>query len=175
MENEKIIRDPQTEDFDFGKHALNALLGALYYLIVYIPFILPYHIWGKAATRISHIWENKSLVYKEGDKVYPMHSFYFTYIVNFLIDAIIFLTWIIGFIFLSYLFFVKGKAKGPFVEGYIIPLFMTYVSVISFKAGKEVLHFFLNNLVVWLLDVIAAIGRFFKHMWGLNIVIRKKD
>ena len=175
MENEKIIRDPQTEEFDFGKHALNALYGALYYLIVYIPFILPYNIWGKAATRISHIWENKSLVYKEGEKVYPVHSFYFMYLVNFLIDALIFLIWIFGFLFFSYVYFIKLKAKGPIVETYLIPLFSVYTSVIWLKAGKEILHFFLNNMVVWFLDVIAAIGRFLKHMWGLNFVFRKKD
>lgn len=175
MEQENLIKDPKTDDFDFGKHALNALFAALYYLIVYIPFILPFQIWGKAATRLSHIWESKSLVYKEGDKVYPLHSFYFVYVINFLLDAIIFLIWIIGFLVLSYDFFIDGKAKAPIVEGYLLPLFMTYVSVIGLKAGKEVVHFFLNNLVVWMLDVISAIGRFIKHMWGLNFVIKRKD
>jgi len=175
MENENSIRDPKTDDFNFGKHALNALIGALYYLIVYIPFILPFQIWGKAATRLSEIWESKTIVYGEGDKVYPLHSFYFTYVINFLLDAIIFLIWLLGFIYINYTFFIDGKAKAPFVENYLVPLFMIYVSVIGLKAGKEIIHFILNNLVVWMLDVIVAIGRLIKNMWALNIVIKRKD
>ena len=57
-----IANETKTEDFDFKKHFVKASLGALYYLFVYIPFILPYKIWGKAATRISLLWENKSIV-----------------------------------------------------------------------------------------------------------------
>jgi hypothetical protein len=73
------------------------------------------------------------------------------------------------------MFLIQGKAKGPFVDGYIIPLLMVYTSVIWLKAIKEVVHFSLNNLIIWFLDVIAAIGRFCKHVWALNFVYRKKD
>lgn len=174
MEN-NVVRDPQTEEFNFSKHALNALIGAAYYLLFYIPFMLPYLIWGKAATRINEVWVNKSIAYKEGEKIYPLHSFYFSYVIYFLIDAIIYLVWILGFLGVSYMFLIEGKAKGPFVGGYIIPLVMVYTSVIWLKAIKEVVHFFLNNLIIWFLDVMAAIGRFLKHVWALNFVYRKKD
>jgi hypothetical protein len=175
MEQENLIRDPQTDDFNFGKHALNALIGALYYLLLYIPFVLPFQIWGKAATRISHVWEAKTLKYNEGDKIYPLHTFYFNYVINFLLDAAIFLAWIVGFLQVNYEFFIDGEAKAPFVEGYVMPLFMFYLSVIVLKASKEIIHFFLNNLVVWIFDVIKAIGRFWVHIWGLNLVIKRKD
>lgn len=59
MENQNIATDVKTEDFDFKKHFANALTGALFYIFVYIPIILPFKIWGKAATRISLIWEKK--------------------------------------------------------------------------------------------------------------------
>ena len=65
MEQEKTIRDAQTEDFSFGSHALKALMAAGYYLLLYIPFILPYIIWGKAATRLSLFWDSKSIAYNE--------------------------------------------------------------------------------------------------------------
>ncbi|HBW86421.1 MAG TPA: hypothetical protein DEF82_06685 [Crocinitomicaceae bacterium] len=175
MENNVTVKDELTEDFNFGKHVGSAIIAALYYLFLYIPFILPFQIWGKAATRLSLIWENKTLKYAEGDKIYPLHSFYFMYIIKFLIDALILLTWPLGFLLLSYIYFVEGEASGNVVEFYIIPLFANYVSVIGLKAAKEVLYFFLNNLVIWLLDVIAAIGRFLKHMWALNIVIKRKE
>ena len=115
MEEDKTIRDPQTGDFDFNKHGLNALFAALYYVVVYIPFILPYHIWGKAATRLSLIWENRSLQYNERDKTYPLFAFYFIYLVNFLIDAIIFLSWPIGFLLTAKAYMIDTEFDG-FVE-----------------------------------------------------------
>ena len=74
MEQEKTIRDAQTEDFSFGSHALKALMAAGYYLLLYIPFILPYIIWGKAATRLALFWDSKSIAYNENDKIYPLHK-----------------------------------------------------------------------------------------------------
>lgn len=174
MEQENTIHDPQTEDFNFNKHGLNALMAALYYVVVYIPFILPYHIWGKAATRLSLIWENRSLQYNEKDKAYPLFAFYFIYLVNFLIDAVIFLAWPLGFLMTAKTYMVDAEFSAP-VENFLIPLFAIYVSVISFKLMKEVFYFALNNLIVWFFEVIAEIGRFIKHMWRLNFVIKRKD
>ena len=63
--NSNLISEVKTEDFDLKKHLKNAFLGSLYYLFIYIPFILPFKVWSKAATRISKLWEEKSLVYNE--------------------------------------------------------------------------------------------------------------
>ena len=172
MEQEKTIRDAQTEDFSFGSHALKALMAAGYYLLLYIPFILPYIIWGKAATRLSLVWESKSMAYNENDKIYPLHTFIVMYYIYFIFDAVIFLSWILGLLFALY-------SMTEEVSAGLMVLIGAYVSVIGIKAAKEVFYFILNHILValwkWMLNVISAIGRFWIHVWGLNFVYRKKD
>ena len=172
MEQEKTIRDAQTEDFSFGSHALKALMAAGYYLLLYIPFILPYIIWGKAATRLALFWDSKSIAYNENDKIYPLHTFIVMYYIYFIFDAVIFLSWILGLLFA--LFSMTQE-----VSAGLMVLIGAYVSVIGIKASKEVFYFILNHILValwkWMLNVISAIGRFWIHVWGLNFVYRKKD
>ena len=172
MEQETTIRDAQTEDFSFGSHGIKALMAAGYYLLLYIPFILPYIIWGKAATRLSLFWESKSMAYNENDKIYPLHTFIVMYIIYFIFDAVIFLSWILGLLFA--LFSMTQE-----VSAGLMVLIGAYVSVIGIKAAKEVFYFILNHILValwkWILNVISAIGRFWIHVWGLNFVYRKKD
>ena len=172
MEQEKTIRDAQTEDFSFGSHALKALMAAGYYLLLYIPFILPYIIWGKAATRLALVWDSKSIAYNENDKIYPLHTFIVMYYIYFIFDAVIFLSWILGLLFA--LFSMTQE-----VSAGLMVLIGAYVSVIGIKAAKEVFYFILNHILValwkWMLNVISAIGRFWIHVWGLNFVYRKKD
>jgi hypothetical protein len=172
MEQEKTIRDAQTEDFSFGSHALKALMAAGYYLLLYIPFILPYIIWGKAATRLALFWDSKSIAYNENDKIYPLHTFIVMYYIYFIFDAVIFLSWILGLLFA--LFSMTQE-----VSAGLMVLIGAYVSVIGIKAAKEVFYFILNHILValwkWILNVVSAIGRFWIHVWGLNFVYRKKD
>ena len=172
MEQEKTIRDAQTEDFSFGSHALKALMAAGYYLLLYIPFILPYIIWGKAATRLALFWDSKSIAYNENDKIYPLHTFIVMYYIYFIFDAVIFLSWILGLLFALY-------SMTEEVSAGLMVLIGAYVSVIGIKASKEVFYFILNHILValwkWMLNVISAIGRFWIHVWGLNFVYRKKD
>ncbi len=174
MENQNIATDVKTEDFDFKKHFANALTGALFYIFVYIPIILPFKIWGKAATRISLIWEKKSLGYNENDSTYPVLYFYFIYLINFLLDAIIFLIWPLGFLFQTYTYFIKFEANPPFFEGYILILLGIYLSVIYFKITKEIIYYFLNVLLKWFIDVLTNIGKLIKNVWLLNFVYKKK-
>ena len=172
MEQEKTIRDAQTEDFSFGSHALKALMAAGYYLLLYIPFILPYIIWGKAATRLALFWDSKSIAYNENDKIYPLHTFIVMYYIYFIFDAVIFLSWILGLLFALY-------SMTEEVSAGLMVLIGAYVSVIGIKAAKEAFYFILNHILValwkWMLNVISAIGRFWIHVWGLNFVYRKKD
>ncbi|MEY4860723.1 MAG: hypothetical protein RL059_422, partial [Bacteroidota bacterium] len=169
MEQEKTIRDAQTEDFSFGSHALKALMAAGYYLLLYIPFILPYIIWGKAATRLALVWDSKSIAYNENDKIYPLHTFIVMYYIYFIFDAVIFLSWILGLLFA--LFSMTQE-----VSAGLMVLIGAYVSVIGIKAAKEVFYFILNHILValwkWILNVVSAIGRFWIHVWGLNFVYR---
>jgi len=174
MENHNIATDVKTEDFDFKKHFLNALLGALYYIFVYVPIILPFKIWGKAAARISLLWEKKSLGYNENDSTYPVLYFYFMYLVNFLIDAVIFLIWPLGFLFQTYQYFIEYEANPPFFEAYVLVLLGLYLSVISLKIVKEIIYYFLNTLLKWFIEVLTNIGKLIKNIWLLNFVYKKK-
>ena len=176
MENKvtNIANEIQTEDFDFKKHFVKASLGALYYLFVYIPFILPFKIWGKSATRISLLWENKSIIYNEKYNGYPLYLFYFNYIINFIFDALIFLAWPVGLIYGTYSYIDAFDYMG-FFDGYIVSLFTYYFSVLAIRLAKETLFFVLNSLVIWLLEVIRNIGLLIKNIWLLNFVIKKKE
>lgn len=174
MENHNIATDVKTEDFDFKKHFVNALIGALYYIFVYIPIILPFKIWSKAATRISLLWEKKSLGYNENDSDYPVLYFYFIYLVNFLLDAVIFLIWPLGFLFQTYQYFIEYEANQPFFEAYVLVLLGIYLSVIYLKIVKEIIYYFLNTLLKWFIEVLTNVGKLIKNIWLLNFVYKKK-
>tara|TARA_B100000482_G_C12591735_1_gene291804 strand:- start:932 stop:1450 length:519 start_codon:yes stop_codon:yes gene_type:complete len=161
----------QIENFNFNKHFLNAILGSLYYVFVYIPFILPFKIWGQAAARISILWEKKSLGYDEKKSNYPLFIFYFKYVVDFVFDAAIFLAWPFGIIFSTYTYIDSTYFN---FEDFILMLGGFYLSVLYTRFLKELLNFFLNYLVVWMLDVIKNIGLLIKNMWLLNFVFKNK-
>ena len=164
-------KNSPTEKFDFSKHFLNALLGSLYYIFVYIPFILPFKVYSHAAVRISKLWESKSLGYDESKSDYPLFLFYFKYVVNFIFDAAIFLAWPVGIIYSAY-FYIDNSFVTFEAMMYMIAAF--YLSVLYTRFLKEILNFFLNYLVVWLLDVIKNIGKFIKNAWLLNFVLKQK-
>lgn len=175
MENQEteFVTEEKTPEFYFKKHVVKALLGALYYLIVYIPFILPFKVWGKAATRVSALWESKSISYNENSAKYPIYSFYFNYFINFIFDAVMVLIWPLGFIFVTFFFF-KDFEQTPFFDYYIITLLKIYLSVIGIRLMKETYFFIINNLGSWLLNTIINIGKLVKNMWLLNFVYKKK-
>ncbi|MDB4011143.1 hypothetical protein N9484_09010 [Polaribacter sp.] len=171
--NSNIINEVETEDFDLKKHLLSALLGSLYYLFIYIPFILPFKVWGKAATRISLLWEEKSIMYNENKSNHPLFLFYFNYVTNFVFDAAMFLLWPLGFIFATYTF-ISMYEYTSFIEGYVLQLLTFYISVLVVKLQKEILFFVVNNLLSWLFNVIRNIGKLIKNVWLLNFVYRNK-
>jgi len=171
--NSNLISEVKTEDFDLNKHLKNAFLGSLYYLFIYIPFILPFKVWSKAATRISKLWEEKSLIYNENKSSYPMFMFYFNYIINFVFDAAMFLLWPLGFIYATYSY-IDHFDYTPFIEGYILVLLSIYSFVLIIKLLKEILFFIVNNLLSWLFDVLRNIGKLIKNAWLLNFVHRNK-
>ena len=51
MENQNIAVDPKTEEFDFKKHFVKALLAGLYYLILYYLFKGLIHKWDKTESK----------------------------------------------------------------------------------------------------------------------------
>lgn len=172
MEQTTIAQEQKTENFSFSQHFVKALIGALYYLILYIPFILPYNIWGKAATRLSHVWESKSLAYDENNGTYPLHNFYLKYVVNFIFDALMFLIWPIGLIITIKM---RIDNEGMEIVDVLIMLFTWYIYVIAIRVMKEIVFFILNTLVSWFLNVIKNMGQLIKNIWLLNFVIKRKD
>jgi len=172
MEETILTAEQKTEKFSFSQHFVKALIGVLYYLIVYIPFIMPFSIWGKATARLSHVWESKSIEYNEDNGTYPLHSFYLKYVVNFVFDAFMFLIWPIGLILT-----IKSRIDNESMEidEMLIMLFTFYFNVVLIRVSKEIVFFILNNLVSWFLNVIKNIGQLIKNAWLLNIVIKRKD
>lgn len=172
MENQdrEIAVEVKTEDFKFKEHALKALLGSLYYIFVYIPFILPIKIWGKAAARISLVWDSKSISYNENNSKYALFSFYFNYIINFIFDACSVLIYPIGFIYCTY-----TLTQNTDFTGYIASLFGVYSSVCAIRFAKETLFFMINNLVSWILEMIVNVGKLIKNVWLLNFVVKRKE
>ena len=166
--------EPKTADFSFNEHLGKALLAALYYIFVYIPFILPFKIWGKAASRISAVWDSKSIAYDENKAKYPLYLFYFNYIINFMFDAYILLAWPLGLIYIIIMTIISIPHVYV-VQGIIIPLIAVYVSVVLIRFAKETLFFIINNLISWLFEVIINIGKFIKNLWLLNFVFRRKE
>lgn len=165
-QEKQIASEVKTEEFNFNKHFVNALLASLYYLFIFIPFILPFKVWEKAATRISLLWETKSIGYKEGESGYPLFNFYFRYIISFFFDATIFLAWLLGLVFQI----VTYQKFMLFLGG----LFAVYVSVVFIRLAKEIWFYIINNLITWLLEVFTNIGKLIKNMWLLNIVVKNK-
>jgi hypothetical protein len=176
MENQdrEIAEEVKTEDFSFKKHALKAILGSLYYIFIYIPFILPIKIWGKASARISLVWDSKSISYNENNSKYPIYLFYFNYLINFVFDAFSVLIWPIGFIYCVYSY-IDNIKYADFVQDFIMVLVPIYLSVIVIRFAKETLFFMINNLVSWVLEVISNIGKLIKNLWLLNIVVKRKE
>ena len=95
------------------------------------------------------------------------------YLVNFLLDAVIFLIWPLGFLFYTYQYFIESKANPPFLN-YVIVLLGLYLSVISLKIVKEIIYYFLNTLLKWFIEVLTNIGKLIKNIWLLNFVYKKK-
>ena len=160
----------------------SATISALYYLLVYIPIILPLNIWNQAAIAISGIWESKTLNYQGSDKYGLAKFLYEKMILAFIFDAMIFLAW--PFLLYQALFELHaldllGHAfDAGFVQGMkalIYGLLGIYTSVISIRLFKEAFFWAIDNLLSWIISVIRAIGGFCVNAWKLNLVIRRKD
>lgn len=174
----ELFHEITAEEFQFEKHFGKALVAALYYVMFYLPFVLPVKVWGNAGARLSTIWENKILNYKEQDVKYSLFTFYFNCSLNLTVDAIIFLAYPIGFIYFTYDFIASLVDKAPVggaIMGFIGMLFVTFESVLGMKLFKETLIYIINNLVGWMIEVMTNMGKLIKNMWLLNVVIKKKN
>ncbi len=87
------------DENNIGKAFLHIL-----YQIVYVLFIVPYHIWCKALQRLAAQRENKALKFSEINSPWPMLTFLKRWFIDFLFDMLIAIAWIVGI----YLFFKIG-------------------------------------------------------------------
>ena len=171
------------DQFNSQQHLRSAVFSSLYYLLVYIPLILPLQIWKQAAVGLAGIWESKSLEYHSVEKYGLAKFFYEKMILKFIFDAFIFLAWpyllyelIVEQEFFSGLgsiFEYAGFMTG--MKPLIGSLLGVYASVIVIRLSKEAFLWIIDNLLTWAISVIRAIGGFFVNAWKLNLVIRRKD
>ena len=170
------------ESFNPQTHLRSAVVSSLYYLVVYIPIILPLNIWKQAAVSVAGVWESKALQYRGTDKYGLAKFLYEKMILTFIFDALIFLAWP----FLLYQAFFEYSALdmlgyafdagfGQGMKALVYGLLGIYTSVISIRLIKEAFFWAVDNLLSWVISVIRAIGGFFVNAWKLNLVVRRKD
>lgn len=116
------------DENNIGKAFLHIL-----YQIVYVLFIVPYHIWCKALQRLAAQRENKALKFSEINSPWPMLTFLKRWFIDFLFDMLIAIIWIVGI----YLFFKLKIYKSfdyKFSEGLkytLLYFYGTYFSVVA--------------------------------------------
>ncbi|MBN1950576.1 MAG: hypothetical protein JW801_05200 [Bacteroidales bacterium] len=88
MENQKPLQE----------HLVTAILHVLYQLFVYFLFVVPFDLWKKATIRLSIQSENQSLKITNISGLWPFMSFLKAFLLEFLFDGFIFLSYAIGLI-----------------------------------------------------------------------------
>jgi len=159
--------EQSNNSFNREEHLVPSFKAAVYYLLVYIPILLP-----------LSIWQTRSVSFENPTGKYPLWSMLYKYLVTVVFDSAILLAWLIGlyvsiFEFKAYEIF-KYMDFFPAMKTTLKGLLMIYTSVIMIKLAKETLNFILENLITWILDVIRSIGQMMVNIWKLNFVIRRK-
>tara|TARA_B110000503_G_C7022018_1_gene360219 strand:- start:6 stop:584 length:579 start_codon:yes stop_codon:yes gene_type:complete len=172
------IMENNNDSFNREEHLVPSLKAAVYYLLVYIPLLLPLAIWKNAAVSLAKLWRTRSVSFENPTGKYPLWSMLYNYLVTFVFDSAILLAWALGLY--QALFEIKGYEVFNYMDFFpamktmLIGLLTIYTSVIFLKLAKESLNFILENLITWILDVIRSIGQMLVNIWKLNIVIRRK-
>lgn len=86
------------------------------YQIVYVLFVVPYHIWCKAIKRLDAQRKNRSLKFSEINSQWPMFTFFKRWFIDFFFDMLIAIIWIVG-IYLYFKFEAYKAFKFDFGEG----------------------------------------------------------
>lgn len=80
----------------FKNQILNALIHFLYNFFIYFIFIVPFDLWKKATIRLANQKESGRLSISKITSLWPFLSFIKAFILEFLIDGIIFILYVIG-------------------------------------------------------------------------------
>ena len=78
------------------KQIVSALTHFLYNFFVYFIFIVPFDLWKKATIRLANQKENGALNISKIKSPWPFLSFLKTFILDFLIDGVIFMLYVLG-------------------------------------------------------------------------------
>jgi hypothetical protein len=106
----------------FKEHIIAALVHFLYNFFVYFIFLTPFNLWVKATKRLSHQKEAGGLEISKITGLWPFLSFLKRFILDFLIDGIIFLSYILAP--LIFIFLLINDAS--FGEAFLIGIISIY-------------------------------------------------
>ena len=121
------------------KQIVSALTHFLYNFFVYFIFIVPFDLWKKATIRLANQKESGGLNISKITSLWPFLSFLKAFILDFLIDGIIFILYVLGLI----LGIVAWVESGEFMS-FIGTIAGVYFSPI----GLSLLRDFLQLLVL---------------------------
>jgi len=159
--------DQPNNQFNRDEHLMPSIKAAFYYLLVYIPILLPLSIWKDASVSLTHLWQTRSVSFDSRVGKYPLWTLLYKYVITFVFDAATLLAW--PFVLYQAIFELKSfnllesmyESMG-FVQTFkylIIALLGMYTIVILIRLAKEALNFVLGVLVTWMFDVIHSIGQ----------------
>ena len=115
----------------------SALIHFLYNFFIYFIFIVPFDLWKKATVRLASQKESGGLNISKITSLWPFLSFLKAFVLDFLIDGIIFILYIIAPIVGIYLWIESGE----------ISLFVITIGQIYFApVGLSLLRDFLQLL-----------------------------
>jgi hypothetical protein len=168
--------------FNHDEHLVPSIKAAFYYLLVYIPILLPLSIWKDSSVSLTNLWQTRSVSFDSSSGKYPLWSLLYKYLVTFVFDAAILLAWPYALYQAIFEFKLFTMLKNAFeysgfmdtVELLLYTLLAIYTSVVFLRLAKETLNFVIENLVTWILDILRSIGQMMINIWKLNIVIRRK-
>lgn len=112
---------------------VNTLLDAtihFFYQIVYFLFIVPFDMWRNAVVRLAQQKNKGALKLAKIDGLWPLFSYLKVLLFEFLFDAVIFISYIIGLL-IAIVGLVSDAGFWGFIVGiitgyYVIPIFTTF-------------------------------------------------
>ena len=120
------------------------LIGALKhfgYSIFYVLILLPFELWEKALVRLDEQRSNGSLKIANITGFYPFLSYLKRWVIDFLFDALTFISYFVGVIVAIVMIFSSGFTAflGALVVTYFVPCVLTlskdltYISILPFR------------------------------------------
>ena len=132
MEN----KNDSQETFDFNKHFVTALVHFAYNFFVYFLFLTPFNLWAKATVRLAKQKEEGGLSISKITGLWPFLSFLKRFMLDFLIDGFIFITYILAPIIFIFVV-IKGA---PFVESFLAIIIGGYYAPIWLSLWRDLIQ-----------------------------------